>query len=439
MTPFHEPLGTLSASSIRFPATTVNTTRYASGITLTNLGNAAMTGIRISLGDASSFMASNTCGAKLASQASCVIYPTFTPAAAGKNSASISVTDDASNSPQSIKLSGLGTTESTTRALYVFPEPDASITPLYALVNSAQQTIDLTMWGLEDTTFLDDLVAACNRGVTVRVILDSGDNFSVNTPAFNQLNAVPNCSAVWANTAFVVTHQKSFILDGTQVVIMSLNLESVSYSSTRDYALLENDPADIAAIQATFNADYAAGTDAAGTVGASDFSYQPGPGDTSVLAGGDLIWSPTTAQADMLSLINNATSTLLVEAEEMDAANIVSALAAACQRGVQVHITMTDDSADFGTEFSALQAAKCGLYLYPNEGEYTGLGFYVHAKAAIADYGLASQAVYMGSINYDDESMTEFRELGIYITDPASAKLLYRTMTSDYAGSGIIY
>ena len=422
MTPFHEPLGTLSASSIHFPATTVNTTRYASGITLTNLGNAAMTGIRISLGGADTFMVSTTCGAGLASQASCVIYPTFTPAAASRNSASISVTDDASNSPQSIKLSGLGTTESITRALYVFPEPDASITPLYALVNSAQQTIDLTMWGLEDTTFLDDLVAACNRGVTVRVILDYGDNFSVNTPAFNQLNAVPNCSAVWANTAFVVTHQKSFILDGTQVVIMSLNLESVSYSSTRDYALLENDPADIAAIQATFNADYAAGTPSSGIAGTSDFSYAPAAGD-------NLIWSPTTAQAAMLAIISNAKSTLLVENEEMGAANIVSALVTACQNGVVVHIAMVSQSS-YATQFKTLEAAGCGVHVYPN----TTNGFYVHAKAVVADYGLTTQNVYMGSINYSNASMTQNRELGLYITDVASVQSLNTTMSADYAG-----
>ena len=40
---------------------------------------------------------------------------------------------------------------------------------------------------------------------------------------------------------------------------MSLNLQSQYYSTTRDFALLENDPVDIAAIQASFNADYAAG------------------------------------------------------------------------------------------------------------------------------------------------------------------------------------
>ena len=314
------------------------------------------------------------------------------------------------------------TTPQLTYTLYAFPEADNSVTPLYALINSAQHTIDMTMYALEDTTFLGDLVTACNRGVKVRVILDQNLEKSGNTPAYNQLNATSNCSAVWANRAFQASHQKSIILDGTQVAIMSLNLQSQYYSTTRDFALLENDAADIAAIQATFNADFAAGTPSSGVAGTSDYTYQPGAGD-------DLIWSPTTAQADMLAIINNARKTLVVENEEMGASNIVSALEAACTRGVAVHVAMVSQSS-YATNFRALEAAGCGVHVYPD----TQTGFYIHAKAVVADYGLSTQSVYMGSINYSNASMTENRELGVYIADPASVQFLNATMVSDYAG-----
>jgi hypothetical protein len=314
------------------------------------------------------------------------------------------------------------TTLPLTYTLYAFPESDNSVTPLYALINSAQHTIDMTMYALEDTTFSGDLVAACSRGVKVRVILDQNLEKSGNTSAYNLLNAAANCSAVWANRAFQASHQKSIILDGTQVAIMSLNLQSQYYSTTRDFALLENDAADIAAIQATFNADFAAGTPSSGVAGTSDYTYQPGAGD-------DLIWSPTTAQADMLAIINNARKTLVVENEEMGASNIVSALEAACTRGVAVHVAMVSQSS-YATNFRALEAAGCGVHVYPD----TQTGFYIHAKAVVADYGLSTQSVYMGSINYSNASMTENRELGVYIADPASVQFLNATMVSDYAG-----
>jgi hypothetical protein len=309
-----------------------------------------------------------------------------------------------------------------TYTLYAFPEADNSVTPLYAFINGATSTIDMTMYEMQDTTFTADLVTACNRGVRVRVIFSSSIASSSAT-AYSALNGVPggNCSAVDSNSHFVNTHQKTITIDGAlptaQTAIMSLNLQSQYYSTTRDYAIIENDPVDIAAIEATFNQDYAAG----GTNSVTEYNYQPGAGD-------DLIWSPTTATTDMQAIINNAKSTLLVENEEMSASNIVSDLVAACARGVSVRIAM-EYSSDYVSNFNSLKAAGCKLSTYNNPN-----GFYIHAKAVVADYGLPTQSVYMGSINYSTASMTENRELGVYISDPASVQFLNATMASDYAG-----
>ncbi|MGD0680894.1 MAG: chitobiase/beta-hexosaminidase C-terminal domain-containing protein, partial [Terracidiphilus sp.] len=430
-----QPQVTFSGSSIIFPTTGATKTSLPSVIEMKNTGNATLTGINISLTGANTTQfslstPSTTCGATLAVNAACYIYATFTPAAASPYSASISISDNAANSPQSVSLSGSGTNAGITYAMYSFPQPDASVTPLYTLVNSAQNTIDMTMYELKDTIFSGYLVAACNRGVTVRVILMAGGEKTSNTAAFNQLNAVTHCSAVWANTAFENTHQKTFTIDGTQTAILSLNLVTADYPDTRDFAMVENDPTDIAAIEATFNQDYAAGTTAAGVSGASDFSYSPGAGD-------DLIWSPTTADPDMLSIINNAQSTLLIENEELSssASDIVSALVNACQtRGVQVHFVSNIDSS-YTAQFNQLTAAGCKVYLYVG----TGTLFYVHAKAVVADYGLGTQNAYMGSINYSSASMTQNRELGMFVSDPVSVQLLNTTIASDYLGLGQTY
>jgi phosphatidylserine/phosphatidylglycerophosphate/cardiolipin synthase-like enzyme len=93
-----------------------------------------------------------------------------------------------------------------------------------------------------------------------------------------------------------------------------------------------------------------------------------------------------------------------------------------------MHIAM-EYSSSYVSNFSALKTAGCKLSTYNNPN-----GFYIHAKAVVADYGLSTQNVYMGSINYSNASMTENRELGVYIADPASVQLLNATMASDYAG-----
>ena len=408
----------------------------SSSVTVSNSGTAALaiSSIALSGTNQANFAETNTCGSSLAVNASCTITGVFTPAASTNYTATLSITDNATGSPQTIALTGSGTTTTVTHTLLVFPAafpdtlPDANVAQLYSLINAATKTVDMTMYALEDTTFSGDLVALCKNGIKVRVILDINDEQSGNTPAYNQLNAQTNCSAVWANTAFEATHEKSFVIDfglSTQkAAIMSLNLQSSYYSTTRDFALIENDPADIASIEATFNADYAAGTPSSGTQGTSDFSYVPTYGNNQ-----DLIWSPTNAQTAMVNIIANAKSTLVIENEEMasSASYIISALETACHNGVQVHIAMVDQS-DYEANFTALVAAGCGVHTVPD----TTNGFYIHAKAVVADFGLSTQNVYMGSINYSNASMNNNRELGIYITDTPSVTLLNTTMTSDY-------
>jgi phosphatidylserine/phosphatidylglycerophosphate/cardiolipin synthase-like enzyme len=432
------PIATLSASTIAFSTTIAGTTTAAQSVTLTNTGNATLNIASIVLGgtNAADFTKSTTCGTTLAASASCTISATFSPPAAATASyaATLTLTDNTNNvagSTQTIALTGAGTTSTVTHTLYTFPEADNSVTPLYNLINSAQKTIDMTMYELQDTTFVADLVAACKRGVVVRVVLSSSEASS-NSSAYSSINGVTNCSAVESNSAFVNTHQKTITIDnGTAnatTAILSLNLQSQYYSTTRDFAYIENDPADIAAIEATFQQDYAAG----GTNSSTEFAYVPGGGDNSINPAGDLIWSPTTAQANMLSIIQNAKSTILLENEEMSASNIVSALETACQNGIIVHIAMVNSSS-YTANFNALKAAGCGVYLYPD----TSNGFYVHAKAVVADYGLPTQMVYMGSINYSLTSMNSNRELGIYIYDSASVTSLYTTMAQDYSGNPI--
>jgi hypothetical protein len=54
------------------------------------------------------FAQTNTCGTSLAAGASCTISVTFTPTATGSRTGTLTVSDDASNSPQSVSLTGAG-------------------------------------------------------------------------------------------------------------------------------------------------------------------------------------------------------------------------------------------------------------------------------------------------------------------------------------------
>jgi cardiolipin synthase len=288
-------------------------------------------------------------------------------------------------------------------------EPTAGYTPIYNLINSATTSIDMTMYELTDTTAEQDLVAAAQRGVTVRVILDQNLEKTNNTTAYNYLNAngVPTH---WASTTYAATHQKTITIDHATSAIMTGNLTSQYYSTSRDFAVIENNSYDVNAIEKVFNADYA------GT------AITPTDGD-------HLTWSPTDAQSKILAVINGATTSLSVENEEMGDSTITSALEAAAQRGVNVEITMTNDDNEYATEFDALTAAGAHVHTYA----YTA-SLYIHAKAIVADYGTSAAQVDVGSQNFSDASLNKNRELGFITNNTTIISGINSALASDYAG-----
>jgi hypothetical protein len=75
-----------------------------------NTGNATLsiTGISIAGTNSSEFAETNSCGETLAAGASCTISVTFTPASVASFTATVSVANNASGSPQTVTLNGTG-------------------------------------------------------------------------------------------------------------------------------------------------------------------------------------------------------------------------------------------------------------------------------------------------------------------------------------------
>jgi FG-GAP-like repeat/Abnormal spindle-like microcephaly-assoc'd, ASPM-SPD-2-Hydin len=87
------------------------TTSSAQMTTLTNTGSAALTIAAVSIAGANAgdfAVSSNTCGSSVAGYASCQISVTFTPTAMGARSATLSISDNATGSPQIVALNGTG-------------------------------------------------------------------------------------------------------------------------------------------------------------------------------------------------------------------------------------------------------------------------------------------------------------------------------------------
>jgi phosphatidylserine/phosphatidylglycerophosphate/cardiolipin synthase-like enzyme len=309
-------------------------------------------------------------------------------------------------------MSALSTTHAEEREATVtrtlVTEPGQGLTPIYNLINSATKTIDMTMYELTDTTAENLLVQAAASGVKVRVILDQDNEKSNNQAAYTLLSG-HGVSVHWANTAYTYTHQKTITIDSTTSAIMTLNLTSQYYSTSRDFALIENDAKDVAAIEAVFNSDF------------TNAKVTPGLGD-------DLVWSPTNSQSSLLALINGAKVNLNVENEEMDDSAIASALVSAAKRGVNVQVTMTANS-DYATELNELKAAGVHIATYAEDAS-----LYIHAKVIIADFGTSNAKAFLGSENFSSTSLTKNRELGLTVTESDILSTLNSTLTNDFKG-----
>ena len=102
-------------------------------------------------------------------------------------------------------------------------------------------------------------------------------------------------------------------MDDGKSLILTGNLTSKYYPTSRDYGVFDTDANDVAAIEKVFAADYA------------HTSITPSDGD-------NLLWSPTDRADRLLSVINGATKTLDVEEEEFSDPAVVNAIVATRRR-----------------------------------------------------------------------------------------------------------
>jgi hypothetical protein len=104
-------VASLSPSSLTFGDEPVDITSPSQVVTLNNTGSAALsiTSIAFTGTNATDFTQVDTCGASVAAGCNCTIAILFTPSASGARAASLTVTDNASGSPQAVSVSGTGT------------------------------------------------------------------------------------------------------------------------------------------------------------------------------------------------------------------------------------------------------------------------------------------------------------------------------------------
>jgi cardiolipin synthase A/B len=198
--------------------------------------------------------------------------------------------------------------------------PDDSARPIVEAINGAKKSIRIKMFVFSDPTLLQAVIAAHQRGVKVRIMLNparrSGEKENDES---RSLLISAGLEVIDSNPAFDLTHEKSMVIDDETAYVKSLNWQTKNLTVTRDYAIVTTNKHEVDEIIECFEADWHR----------TEFS----PGDYS-----HLIWCVGNGRQRLGQLIDDAKHSLWLQNERYQDPVIIEHLVRAKRRGVEVHV-----------------------------------------------------------------------------------------------------
>ncbi len=302
------------------------------------------------------------------------------------------------------------------QGVQVFVEPDDGEQVITNAIANARKSVWLEIYILSDRNVIRALEEAANRGLDVRVMLEAHPFGGGSSPSKTlDLLAASGVKTQFTNPGFSLTHQKSMIIDGNTVFIMTSNFSRSALGGSsgssgyrnREYGIIDTIAQEVTATEAIFIADW----------NRAEVQFNDP----------NLVVSPINSRNDFYTLINSAHNTLLIEAEEMNDSEIEQALSNASQRGVQVEVILPAASSSSGDSNSQGIATIKQSGVQVREDPQ----LYMHAKIIVVD----NRVAFVGSENISTQSLDQNRELGILVSDAAALNTLETTFQYDWRTS----
>ncbi len=282
--------------------------------------------------------------------------------------------------------------------------PEDGVQPLVELVSGARESVWLYVYMLSERSIINALTQAAHKGLDVRVMLEK-DPFGASS--FNDaVHAELRKSGVkvqWSNPTFKLSHQKVLIVDHSKAVIGTFNYVKTAFTTNREFGLVTQDPEVVSDLAGLFQADWDRRT------------FQ--------VRSPRLVVSPDNSRARIVQHIRSAKTVLYVEQLSLQDHEVVSEIASAARRGVDVRIIMSPPQG--GSDPDAR-----GRRLVQSAGGKVKLldGLDVHAKAILSD-----GALLIGSQNLTAQSLDLNREVGLVTTDGRAVDRFLQTFQTDWA------
>ncbi|MGZ3778425.1 MAG: phospholipase D-like domain-containing protein, partial [Mucilaginibacter sp.] len=296
------------------------------------------------------------------------------------------------------------------RSIIVFP--DDTVKPVIEAINSAEKTLHIKMFLFSDPELLEAVIAAKNRGVKVKIMLNPARR---NGEGENEESRIKlegaGIQVHDSNPCFIITHEKSMIVDEKLAFVKSLNWETKNLTETRDYAIITSHPKEVKEILLCFDADWHR----------QDFD----PGDDS-----RLIWCSVNGRAKIAHFIDQAQHTLFIQNERFQDLVIIERIVRAASRGVKVHVMAAPPHT---LKMDKLVEGVGGLRIMSDVGIkiHKLKHLKLHGKMLLAD---GCRAI-IGSINLAPGSFDHRRELAIEVHDEDIIERLQKIAHHDWKNS----
>lgn len=290
--------------------------------------------------------------------------------------------------------------------------PDDTVKSIVDAIDGAMKSILVKMFLFSDPELLEAIIAAKHRGVKVKVMLNPSrrNGAEENEEVRGKLEAA-GIEVRDSNPSFIITHEKSMVVDGKLAFVKSLNWETKNLTETRDYAIITSHPREVEEIELCFDADWHR----------KEFE----PGDDACL-----IWCSLNGRSRIARFIDNAKHTLFIQNERFQDLVIIERLVRAASRGVKVHVM---SPAPHTLKMEKIVEGVGGLRIMDDVGIkiHKLKHLKLHGKMLLAD---GCRAI-IGSINLAPGSFDHRRELAIEVHDEDVIERLQKIAHHDWENS----
>ncbi len=297
----------------------------------------------------------------------------------------------------------------------------------FEAIDSAQNEILIEICVLEDPQILQHIQASLQRGVAVRVIVDSGKYNELSAEREHLAEYVTSAGGLLhlSNPIFPRSFPKIILIDSSLLIYGSACLDQTTFLQYRDFGSSSTDPQILSDLHQLFENDWA--------YSAPPGQQPPAFNPTSPFSGNGLILCPVNGSERIVGLYQGAQQSLDVYTELLGNPTLESELVAAVRRGVRARMIsplhVNGGSMEVqDRQRSALTAlSSYGVDVHVNGRQNVPVPYF-HARAAVAD----GQTAYLGSISLAPDDITFNREMGLISQDATFVQKLQSQFDSDY-------